>query len=187
MCIRDRLWGLLGETISILDKGWETISKRKLTPGKRLPTPERLFKKLEMDQIKKEEATLQIIGNSEKPSNDKVTNAAVDDVKSTIEFATLDAVDLRVGEILSAERIPKTDSLLQLQVDVGFEKRTIVSGIAKFYESSALIGKKVIVVLNLAPRKIRGIESQGMLLAASDGNIVELPVCQTVKTGSRIS
>ena len=183
----EKLWGLLGETISILDKGWETISKRKLTPGKRLPTPERLFKKLEMDQIKKEEATLQIIGNSEKPSNDKVTNAAVDDVKSTIEFATLDAVDLRVGEILSAERIPKTDSLLQLQVDVGFEKRTIVSGIAKFYESSALIGKKVIVVLNLAPRKIRGIESQGMLLAASDGNIVELPVCQTVKTGSRIS
>lgn len=183
----ERLWILLGETVSIVDKGWDTVSKRKLMSGRKLPIPHRLFKKLELEQIKKEESKLQTLGNSENPSNDSLIKSPTSDVKTLIDFSTLDAVDLRVGEILSAEKVPKTDSLLQLQVDVGFEKRTIISGIAKFYEPSDLIGKKVIVVLNLAVKKIRGIESQGMLLAASDGNIVELPLCETVKVGSRIS
>lgn len=183
----EKLWSLLGETVSIVDKGWDTVSKRKLMSGRRLPIPERLFKKLELDQLKKEEAKLQTLGNSENPSNESITKSPLSDVKTPIELSTLNAVDLRIGEIISAEKIPKTDALLQLQVDVGFEKRTIISGIAKFYEPSHLIGKKVIVVLNLAPKKIRGMESQGMLLAASDGNILELPICQSIKVGSRIS
>ena len=78
-------------------------------------------------------------------------------------------LDLRVGTIISAERVPKTDKLMKLTVQIGNEERTIVSGIAEYYTETALIGKNAIVIANLKPVKLRGIESRGMLLAASDG------------------
>ena len=76
-------------------------------------------------------------------------------------------VDLRVAQILVAERVPKADKLLRLEVDLGYEKRQILAGIAQHYEPEKLIGRKIIIVANLAPRKMRGLESNGMLLAAS--------------------
>jgi methionyl-tRNA synthetase len=76
-------------------------------------------------------------------------------------------VELRVAQILVAERIPKADKLLRLEVDLGYEKRQILAGIAQYYEPEKLIGRKIIIVANLAPRKMRGLESNGMLLAAS--------------------
>jgi methionyl-tRNA synthetase len=76
-------------------------------------------------------------------------------------------VELRVAQILVAERIPKADKLLRLEVDLGYEKRQILAGIAQYYEPEALVGRKIIIVANLAPRKMRGLESNGMLLAAS--------------------
>ncbi|MDR3776703.1 MAG: methionine--tRNA ligase [Terracidiphilus sp.] len=76
-------------------------------------------------------------------------------------------VDLRVAQIVVAERIPKADKLLRLEVDLGYEKRQILAGIAQYYEPEALVGRKIIIVANLAPRKMRGLESNGMLLAAS--------------------
>ncbi len=76
-------------------------------------------------------------------------------------------MDLRVAEVLSAERIPKADRLLKLQVDLGSEKRQVVAGIAEHYAPEDLVGKQVILVANLEPAKIRGIESQGMVLAAA--------------------
>jgi methionyl-tRNA synthetase len=78
-------------------------------------------------------------------------------------------VELRVGQIKSAERVPKADKLLMLQVDIGDEVRQIVAGIATAYEPDKLIGRKVIVVVNLQPRKLRGVESNGMIVAASAG------------------
>jgi methionyl-tRNA synthetase len=75
-------------------------------------------------------------------------------------------VDLRVAVVLAVERVPKTDKLLKLELDLGFEKRTIVSGIAQFYEPEALVGRRIVVVANLKPAKLRGVESRGMLLAA---------------------
>ena len=78
-------------------------------------------------------------------------------------------IDLRVATILSAERVPKTDKLMKLQVRIGEEERTIVSGIAQYYTEEALVGRNVIVIKNLKPVKLRGIMSYGMLLAASDG------------------
>jgi methionyl-tRNA synthetase len=75
-------------------------------------------------------------------------------------------VDLRVAIVLAVERVPKTDKLLKLELDLGFEKRTIVSGIAQFYEPEALVGRRIVIVANLKPAKLRGVESRGMLLAA---------------------
>jgi methionyl-tRNA synthetase len=79
-------------------------------------------------------------------------------------------VDLRVGTVLEAERVKGADKLLRLFIDLGFEKRQVLAGIAKVYDPEKLIGRKVVVVANLAPRKLRGLESNGMIVAASLGN-----------------
>jgi methionyl-tRNA synthetase len=91
----------------------------------------------------------------------------------TVSFDEFQKLDLRVGRIVSAEPVPKANKLLKLTVDLGQEQRTVVAGIAQSYSPEALAGKSIIVVANLAPRTLRGIESQGMVLAAeSDGQII---------------
>jgi methionyl-tRNA synthetase len=97
-------------------------------------------------------------------------------------------VDLRVAQILVAERIPKADKLLRLEVDLGYEKRQILAGIAQYYEPEKLIGRKIVIVANLAPRKMRGLESNGMLLAASlpDGAPVLAGFLEDVPLGARL-
>ena len=96
-------------------------------------------------------------------------------------------LDLRVGTILSAEKMPNADKLLKIQVQVGDETRTIVSGIAPYYKEEELTGKNVIVIANLKPAKLRGVESRGMLLAASDGQgnlkLAEVP---GIASGSKV-
>jgi len=97
-------------------------------------------------------------------------------------------VELRVAQILVAERIPKADKLLRLEVDLGYEKRQILAGIAQYYEPEKLIGRKIVIVANLAPRKMRGLESNGMLLAASlpDGAPVLASFLEEVPLGARL-
>jgi methionyl-tRNA synthetase len=97
-------------------------------------------------------------------------------------------VDLRVAKILVAERVPKADKLLRLEVDLGYEKRQILAGIAQFYEPEKLVGRKIVIVANLAPRKMRGLESNGMLLAASlpDGAPVLASFLEEVPLGARL-
>jgi methionyl-tRNA synthetase len=97
-------------------------------------------------------------------------------------------VDLRVAQILVAERVPKADKLLRLEVDLGYEKRQILAGIAQYYEPEKLVGRKIIIVANLAPRKMRGLESNGMLLAASlpDGAPVLAGFLEDVPLGARL-
>ncbi|MGH9595729.1 MAG: methionine--tRNA ligase subunit beta, partial [Edaphobacter sp.] len=99
------------------------------------------------------------------------TSAASSNIPDTPQIAIDDFVkiDLRVAQIVVAERIPKADKLLRLEVDLGYEKRQILSGIAEWYTPEELIGRKIVVIANLAPRKMRGLESHGMLLAASHG------------------
>ena len=89
-------------------------------------------------------------------------------LKSEIVFDDFAKIDLKVATITAAEKVEKADKLLKLEVDLGFEKRTIVSGIALHFNPEDIIGKQVVVVANLAPRKMRGIESQGMILMAED-------------------
>ena len=89
--------------------------------------------------------------------------------KPDCSWEDFDKIDLRTGQIIAAQKVPKTDKLLQLEVDLGYEKRTIVSGIANHFEVEKLIGQKIVVVANLAPKKLRGIESKGMILLADTG------------------
>ena len=113
----------------------------------------------------------------------KPAAAAADEI-AIEDFAK---IDLRVATVIAAERVPKTDKLIKIQVKIGDEERTIVSGIAQHYEPEALIGRNVIVIANLKPAKLRGIESRGMLLAASDGEgnlvLVDVP---GIASGSKV-
>jgi methionyl-tRNA synthetase len=95
---------------------------------------------------------------------------ATSNQKPAIQFDDFAKIDLKVGTIISAEKVEKADKLLKLEIDLGFEKRTIVSGIALHYKPEEIIGKQVVVVSNLAPRKMRGIESNGMILMAEDAS-----------------
>ena len=138
-----------------------------LSSGLQLNEASILFKKIEDEEIQKQIDRLQKI----KEANDSSLQPAASgprQVKSDISYEVFDKLDLRVGKILEAEKVAKADKLLKLVVDLGFEKRTILSGIAEYYKPEELIGKQVTVVANLAPRKIRGIESQGMLLMAGN-------------------
>ena len=89
-------------------------------------------------------------------------------LKTEIQYDDFAKLDFRTGTILSAEKVKKADKLLKLSVDLGFEVRTVVSGIAEFFKPEEIIGQQVVVVANLAPRKLRGIQSQGMILMAED-------------------
>lgn len=113
--------------------------------------------------------------------------AKTEEIKPEITIDDFGKLDLRVAQIVAAERVPKTDKLMKLQVKIGEEERTIVSGIAQHYEAEQLIGRNVIVIANLKPAKLRGIESRGMLLAASDGNgNLVLADAPGIASGSRV-
>jgi len=103
-----------------------------------------------------------------------------------IFFDDFKKMDLRIAKIISAERIPSTRALLKLQIDLGSEKRQLVAGLAEYYSPEELVGKLIVVVANLAPRKIRGVESQGMLLATDTDPPVLLTVEKEVPPGSKI-
>ena len=130
----------------------------------------------------------------EQPSGAQATEAdaatVAVGVTSFIDITDFTKVDLRVGEVLTAERIPKADKLLLLSVDIGEEKpRQILAGIAQYYEPEQLVGRKIAVVANLKPRKLRGHESQGMLLAASvgdEGKPVIATFTEDVPNGARL-
>lgn len=113
----------------------------------------------------------------------------MDEEGNIIEIDDFAKVELRVGEVKTAERIPKADKLLKLTVDIGTEVRQILAGIAEYYEPESLVGRKIVIVANLKPRKMRGLESQGMLLAASVGE-EDRPVLVTftedVPNGARL-
>jgi methionyl-tRNA synthetase len=108
--------------------------------------------------------------------------------RQTISIDDFVKVDLRVAQILVAERVPKADKLLRLEVDLGYERRQILAGIAQYYEPEKLVGRKIVIVANLAPRKMRGLESNGMLLAASleDGAPVLAGFLEEVPLGARL-
>jgi methionyl-tRNA synthetase len=106
---------------------------------------------------------------------------------ATVSYEDFQKLDLRVGRIVTAEPVPKANKLLKLTVDVGQEQRTVVAGIAASYRPEALVGKSIILVANLAPRTLRGVESQGMVLAAeSGGQIVLASFDSPVNPGSQV-
>lgn len=108
-------------------------------------------------------------------------------MKQPITFADFAKIDIRIGKVIASEKIPETDKLLKLLIDFGSEKRTVVTGMAEFFEPQYFIGKEIPVLLNLEPRKIKGIESQGMILAAeSEGKPCLLHPETEIPAGSEV-
>lgn len=164
--------------MKVVDKmlDWENAGSMKLlSQGYSLRAPELLFRKIEDTEVENQMNKLR-----EKAAQAKQTAPAKEKepefspLKPEIVFDDFSKIDLRVGTIIAAEKVEKADKLLKLSVDLGFEKRTIVSGIALHFAPEEIIGKQVTVVTNLAPRKMRGIESNGMILMAenSDGKLI---------------
>ncbi len=180
-----KIWNFLGNQLPLTQETWDAIKKSQLPAGQLLTKPEVLFRKVEDAEILE-----QIEKLGRKPKEEVKPEAALtsyEPLKKPIAFDQFGDIDLRVALVLEAERVPKSKKLLKLIVDLGFEKRTIVSGIALTYEPEKLIGKKVVIVANLAPAKIMGIESQGMILAAAGGPHLELPEIQQLPPGSSVS
>ena len=148
---------------------WENAGKIKLlSVGYALRAPELLFRKIEDDEIKYQVEKLKAgLIKMEEPKMEE-TKSAIVNLKPEIQFDDFSKIDLKVGTIVTAEKVEKADKLLKLSIDLGFETRTIVSGIALHFKPEDIIGKQVVVVANLAPRKMRGIESNGMILMAED-------------------
>jgi len=178
--------------MKVVDKmlDWQNAGKIKLlSVGYSLRAPELLFRKIEDDEIKAQVEKLKagLVKTETKKmeeSKSEKTNS-----KSEIQYDDFAKLDLRVGTITSAEKVEKADKLLKLSVDMGTETRTIVSGIALHYKPEDIVGKQVTVVANLAPRKMRGIESQGMILMAEDskGNLKFVNPDETTDNGSPVN
>jgi methionyl-tRNA synthetase len=151
---------------------WENAGSLKLlSVGYTLRAPELLFRKIEDEEIAAQIQKLNDAAQTKKMETTPTpTTSTIAAVKTEIVFDDFAKIDLRVGTIVAASKVEKADKLLQLSVDLGFETRTIVSGIAQHFEPEAIVGKQVTVVVNLAPRKMRGIESNGMILMAEDAN-----------------
>jgi methionyl-tRNA synthetase len=162
--------------LKVVDKilDWENAGSLKLlSVGYTLRAPELLFRKIEDEEIAAQIQKLNDAAQIKKmeTANTPITSTStIAPVKPEIVFDDFAKIDLRVGTIVAASKVEKADKLLQLSVDMGFETRTIVSGIAQHFEPEAIVGKQVTVVVNLAPRKMRGIESNGMILMAEDAN-----------------
>lgn len=115
-------------------------------------------------------------------------NYRANDIKADIQFEDFEKLDIRVGTVKACERVPKADKLLKFTIADGLDDRTIVSGIAKHYAPEDLVGRQVCFIANLPPRKLRGIESQGMILSAEnfDGSLSVITVDREVKPGSEV-
>lgn len=158
---------------------WDSLGSRDLAlDGHQLGASEVLFSKFDDTQIKEQ---------IEKLNQSKDITSKFPPMKDEIQFDDFMKMDVRVGEIIGAEKHPNADKLLVLNVDTGIDKRTIISGIAEHFTPADIIGKKVSVLLNLAPRKIRGIESQGMILMAeTEGELSFISPEKDVIAGAEI-
>jgi methionyl-tRNA synthetase len=168
-----KMLGMMKVVDKMLD--WENAGKLKLlSVGYSLRPPELLFRKIEDEEIAVQIEKLKsgLIKETNNKSQEKKSmeedKSKIENLKSEINYDDFAKLELKVGTIVSAEKVEKADKLLKLSVDLGTETRTIVSGIALHYKPEEIVGKQVTVVTNLAPRKMKGIESQGMILMAED-------------------
>ncbi len=141
-----------------------------LSPGDAINPPELLFEKIEDPAI---EAQIQKLLDTKEANAVLQSKAPLKPAKSPVTYDDFSKMDIRVGTILEAERVPKTDKLMKLKVDTGLDQRTIVSGIAHYFSAEEIVGKKVTILTNLEPRRLKGIDSHGMILMAenSDGRL----------------
>lgn len=184
----EKLLGMLNLPKDVLK--WDNLGNHDiLTEGHQLEKAELLFAKVEDDviqaQLDKLAATKQ--ANLKEAAANAIP-APVEPQKSECTFEDFEKMDIRTATVLEAERVPKTDKLLKLTIDTGIDKRVIVSGIAQYYTPEEMVGKQISILANLAPRKIRGIESKGMILMArqSDGKMRFITPAERLDNGATI-
>lgn len=175
-----KIWSMLALPEPTL---WDEALKLTIQEGATLPKPNILFQKVEDEVIKKQMDTLENMHESAYAMKEPPYLP----LKEQISIDEFFKLDLRVATILEAEAVPKSKKLLKLLVDIGLEKRTVVSGISLHYKPEQLVGKKVVLVANLKPVKLMGIESQGMILAASLESDVELVTLEDLPGGAEVS
>ena len=182
--------------MKVVDKmlDWENAGEFNLLKvGYTLRAPELLFRKIEDEEIAAELAQLQANAAAKKTTmennNTEEIATGTTPLKPEIVFDDFAKIDLRVGTIIEAKKVEKADKLLELLVDLGFEQRTILSGIAMHFNPEDIVGKQVTIVANLAPRKMRGIESKGMILMAEDaaGKLYFVNPTEGIAPGSAIA
>jgi methionyl-tRNA synthetase len=177
------LWKMLNLAAPFENQQWDEAGKADVPVGHRLSDSKILFQKIEDDVIEAEVTKLKSVTNktNEQPKEQVMSEK--------ISFEQLKKVDLRIATVLEAEKVEKADKLLKTKIDLGAEQRTIVAGIALNYPPEQMIGKQVVVVANLEPAKIRGVESNGMLLAAvaDDKNLSVLIPDKEMPNGTKIS
>ena len=184
--IAKKMCGMMKVVDRMLD--WENAGKIDLLKvGYSLREPQLLFRKIEDEEITKQIEKLK--NNLVKPVMSEQVSNEVENSKSEITFDDFANIDLKIGTIVAADKVEKADKLLKLQVDLGTEIRTIVSGIALHFSAEDIVGKQVTVVTNLAPRKMRGIESNGMILMAEDklGKLYFVSPTTVINNGSGVS
>ena len=152
--------------LNIKNCSWESIGKcNEIKAGDKISKASLLF-----DKIENEEVENQVNKLLEAKKSNEIENAQVNIQKANINFDDFSKLDIRIGTIIEAEKLAKTKKLLKLLIDTGIDKRTVISGIAEHYNPENIIGKQVSILINLEPRKIQGVESQGMILMAENAN-----------------
>lgn len=184
----EKLWKMLGYQDTIQERGWKQILREPLECGQALNPPIILFKKIENIMIDKELEKLQKLTVTQVHKEEKTKTATtIAPLKPQISIEDVGKLDLRTARILKAERVPKSKKLVRLTIDIGLEERTIVAGIGEKYQPEELIDRHIVVVANLQPATLMGVESQGMLLAAKLGGELELITFENSPPGADVS
>ena len=176
-----KIWKLLNIDTTSRDDGWDSASEFRLKDNQQLNKPEILINKIEDRQI---DEIVKFLEGEAKPE----ASLPITPLKTTITIDDFKKINLRVARVIEAVKVPKSDKLLKLQVEIGNERRQVIAGIAKYYKPEDLINKLIVVVANLQPAKLMGQESQGMVLAASDesGNLTLVGVQSEISTGANV-
>ena len=179
----EKIFHLLGENFNMNKLQWQTCLEYSLIVGRSLPKPVALFEKIEASTIEnKKESLLKTLNE-----NTDMQAQSFEPVSELIDFEDFEKLDIRVAKVISVEKVKKSSKLLKFELDLGFEKRTVVSGLAKHYEDlDSLIDTKIAVIVNLKPIKIMGIESQGMILSAGSSDSLEMLEINSIAPGKTI-
>ncbi len=188
----EKLWHILNLSGSVHQQNWDDVGKLEIPSGYQIGELQILFPKIEDEQIQPEIDKLQKILNRQKSGAISTSAPVVEKKESPVDdkisYDEFKKVELRVAQVLQVERIEGAKKLLKIQIDLGTEKRQIVAGLAEHFQPEELVGRKIVVVANLQPAILRGVESNGMLLAAesSDGKLSLVTVIDSTDNGAKI-
>lgn len=183
-----KLWGFLGYENGLNELSWNAIKQLPILEKHALPKPTLLFLRVEDEIIEDEIQKLHSLSKKHNSVNDKPNDQKViESLKAQIDIDDFKKLDIRSGIVLKAEPVPKSKKLLQLEVDLGFEKRTVVAGIGESYSPEQVVGASVVILANLKPTVLMGIKSEGMLLAVKGNSTLKILSAGEMPPGSIVS